>query len=250
MISRRYWGAITQCLPLEWKGITLTPVRVRDKDALMENCVVLTIMQQTLPVEFVSMSYLRVLYQMDNSTESGSLGKLRKTLFLCSGIGADDINFCFRGEALFMDMGGVMVSEHEFINLRAIIAEQNLIKLPREQHNMELVDARRDMEASEKDTVTGGFENELYFVANNSHLTLEQCYGMTIREFYKRLQSMTNQINNEQASAVGAGMSHWKNGNPYPSPVYPPKESYNHLVTEDEMAQRKKGMGAGTPEII
>ena len=269
--NKRYAKEILTCKPLTFKGITLYPVQICDMDRFNAVKGILQVSQQSLPVELASMTYLNMIYHLEmtrmyfkeqqsgeetetpkpqKTDEKGWLDGLEELLCLCCKVEKSDIEYKTKdGEFSIIIIRGNSITADEFPMLRSIIAEQNLVELPNETHNTELVEVRNDMASiMANNDLERDFEHELYFISNNLNMSLEQIYDMTIREFYKRMASIMLQIRNQQSSNIGAAMKEYKNGNdPFPHPVYPKKDGFTHLVPDMQLKDRMKGMGSGTP---
>jgi len=241
--NKKFYKELITCTPITWKNITFHPIKISQKDVFYKYANILTISQQALPVELASVPYLRMLYMIDIAIGESYLKQLQSLLYMCvnnDSAGIVEVKFINIGEEIEIDFNGNRINEAEFHILRAIIAEQNLLKLPDESHNIELAQARQDIAFSmHSANIDMDFEHELYFLSNNIHRTLDECYEMPLREFYMRLNSKLNQINNDQSALIGSANMQWKGENPYPSPLYPAKNDNRHLSQGNDMMMSK-----------
>jgi hypothetical protein len=126
--------------PLEYKGITLYPVKLRDYHLFMTlvSCLFLeknSIRDPQLAMKAISMSYIEFLI--------GSADENNKYLYLLDGLlrlvlnQMDNPKFSFllakdEGGRLGFVINGVRFTTHDFDEIRIIISEQNGLELPNE----------------------------------------------------------------------------------------------------------------------
>lgn len=163
-LTQEQQEAVRMGTPIEWNGLTLFPILMKDYNRFIIAQMGLTAQQQTLPSKYVVMRYLEALYALDYDvrTNGGPQGGFfsRILLFLMLSLrlevrkgldGEEYIPIGIQTEkdnprkltALEVTQGEVSVeiTPQNFVQLREILAAQNEVELPDETLNAELVQA-------------------------------------------------------------------------------------------------------------
>lgn len=229
---------------IETDGVTLYPIPVSRWDEFALARPALELMQQTLPVKYISMPLLSAYYAMDYEaveTESLPTGLFGRALLLLSlalrlgrdGEGAEQMVRHFRmrvdesdpsklAAVEFSQDGETMqrITPVQFARLREIIAAQNGVELIGADANPELVEAERDIADQKSAKLSGDFGELFAAVAALSHEDEETIMEWPIKKFMDRKDAYARVLVYLVCGVSEANGAKWKGGNPCPSPFF------------------------------
>lgn len=229
---------------IETDGVTLYPIPVSRWDEFALARPALELMQQTLPVKYISMPLLSAYYAMDYEaveTESLPTGLFGRALLLLSlalrlgrdGEGAEQMVRHFRmrvdesdpsklAAVEFSQDGETMqrITPVQFARLREIIAAQNGVELIGADANPELVEAERDIADQKSAKLSGDFGELFAAVAALSHEDEETIMEWPIKKFMDRKDAYARVLGYLVCGVSEANGAKWKGGNPCPSPFF------------------------------
>lgn len=231
--------------------LTAYPITLRDYEVFQENKVCLTLMQKRIGIEFAQMPYLHMITIL-TTEQFNLLGMLGKVLSLVFRIDEEQIRINIAKDTgkvtlLIISQGGnpeliESISELRFNKLRALIAEQNNIKLPDERANLEILESEESIANMNSLNLEVNFKSLFFSVATYCGLSTEQMLDMTIYEFEERVSAISR-ISRYFIYNIGemSGMVNFKNGNPCPSWCFDKKEDGLHGTIP--LAQFQKQVG-------
>lgn len=243
-IPLQYQEAVDTYEPIDFEGIKLFPITVREHRLFTNARPAIDFLQQSLPVRYLSMPLLSAFYAMDvdNYNEGRPSDGLfaRSLLFLilalryrpdlsaeerldefAEGIltSAED-HSVLKGIVFEMDGVEHKITPVQFQRMRPVLAAQNGIELLSTDANPELVEAERDIAELTGPELDYDFHSLLSTIAVLSGKEEKEMYDWPIlklsryRESYSRVLSF---LVYGIASATGAK---FKGGNPVPSPFF------------------------------
>ena len=255
--------------PVETEGLTLWPVKVKERDGFTYARPSIEFVQQTLPVKYMSLPLLTAFYQID--LQNALMGEdptglfTRTLLFLALSLRV--------GEGLEMDkrvqMMSPIVSTEDPFNLRAIrftlngeermeitpiqfqrirpiLAAQNGIKLYSENANPELIEAENDLAAANNVEIDVNFEDVISTVATFTGESEEDIDEWPILKLDRRRDAI-NRVLHFLVTGIGtASGAKYEGGNPYPSPFFNRKRTDSSAVMSIEKFAGGKGLEAVT----
>ena len=230
---------------IETDGITLYPIPVSRWDEFMLARPALELMQQTLPVRYLSMPLLSAYYAMDYEAVTGDdglpTGLFARSLLLLSlalrlGRADEDAGqalkrFRLRGDERdpstllaveFSQDGETMqsITPVQFSRLREIIAAQNGVELVSADANPELVEAERDIAEQKSAKLSGDFGELFSTVAALSHEDEKTIMEWPIKKLMDRKDAYARVLGYLLCGVSEANGAKWTGGNPYPSPFF------------------------------
>lgn len=264
MLTQEQQAAAKKGTPINWNGLTLFPIQVKDMDLFLTAQMGLTASQQTLPGKYVVMRYLEALYALDYDVRiSGGTGGglfqcvllfLKLSLRLEVIKGADGLEYLpiqYRTEgdnprklvALEVQQGDAkaQITPQDFNQLREILAAQNGVELPDETLNPELVQAERDLKGKNALNLKVDSEALLYSVSVKTNVPLEEIWEWTIRRFRLVERAIDRTTGHLIAALTEAAGAKYKNGNPYPSWKYDKDEDSSGVVELSGLINRLSG---------
>lgn len=225
------------------EGLTLYPIRVAEIEDFQVARPAIDIMQQALPVRFMSMPLLQAYFQMD--AEALAEGRPKSGLFyrallflalsLRLGEGEDAqrrvlrfvprtdpsdpkrlkaVNFVVGGEEIFS------LTPAQFQRLRPVLAEQNGIELESDDANPELVQAERDLAAANAPKLDFSTEALIETVAALTGTDETEIDEWPIRKLLSRQKALSRTLGYIVCGIGEMQGAKWKGGNPYPSPFF------------------------------
>lgn len=235
--------AIRTYQPIETEGLTFWPILVREYHEFLTAKPAIEIMQQALPVRWLSMPLLSALYGMD--FEAFQKGEPRVGLF----------SRCLLFLALSLRLGkGSEVAERTklftiivdsedpsqlkalrftgndgeekeitpimFQRLRPILAIQNGIELASEDANPDLVEAERDLAEMNGPDLDVSLDSLFSTVAAMAGIDEAEIDDWPILKLNRRQKAYSRVLNYVICGIGEAQGTKWKGGNPYPSPFY------------------------------
>lgn len=264
MLTQEQQIAVKKGTPIQWNGLTLFPIQVKDMDLFLAAQLGLTASQQTLPGKYVVMRYLEALYALDYDvrTSGGAGGGLftRVLLFLKLSLrlevikGEDGIEYFPIQQlterdnprklvALGVQQGDVkaQITPQDFNQLREILAAQNGVELPDETLNPELVQAERDLKDKNSLNLNVDSESLIYSVSVKTHVPLEEIMEWTIRRFKLTERAVDRSTGHLVAALTEAAGAKYKNGNPFPSWKYDREDDSSGVVELSGLIKRLSG---------
>lgn len=256
--------------PVNFEGIMLYPIKVRDYEAFGNARPAIDFLQQSLPVRYLSMPLLSAFYAMD--VENLSQGKesdgyfLRAMLFLV-------LSLRYRPELSIKDrlhefMSGVYSSADDttalkriefqqdgetkeitpilFSRMRPVLAAQNGIELISTDANPELIEAERDLAELNGPEIDYNLQALLSFVSALSHAEESEIYDWPILKLNRRRESYERVLQFLLCGLASANGAQFKGGNPVPSPIYARKEQTSNALID--MAAFTKGQKVSVSE--
>jgi hypothetical protein len=263
-LTQEQQEAVRMGTPIEWNGLTLFPILMKDYNRFIIAQMGLTAQQQTLPSKYVVMRYLEALYALDYDvrTNGGPQGGFfsRILLFLMLSLrlevrkgldGEEYIPIGIQTEkdnprkltALEVTQGEVSVeiTPQNFVQLREILAAQNEVELPDETLNAELVQAERDLAAKSSLNLVPDSEALIYSVSVKMQIPVEDIFQWTVRRFVLTERAIDRITGHLVAALSEAAGAKYKNGNPWPSWKYDRDKHSSALVSLAELTQRLSG---------
>ena len=254
---------------IETDGVTLYPIPVSRWDEFALARPALELMQQTLPVKYLSMPLLSAYYAMDyEAVEAESLptGLFGRALLLLSlalrlgrdGEGAEQMAKHFRlrvdgNDPLklvaveFSQDGETMqsIAPVQFARLREIIAAQNGVELIGADANPELVEAERDIAEQKSAKLSGDFGELFSTVAALGCEDEESIMEWPIKKFMDRKDAYARVLGYLVCGVSEASGAKWNGGNPCPSPFFSRlRQGSGALIALDRFAN-----GAGAKAV-
>lgn len=243
-IPLQYQEAVDTYEPIDFEGITLFPIKVREHMLFNNARPAIDFLQQSLPVRFLSMPLLSAFYAMDveNYNEGKTSDGLfpRALLFLALSLQyrpdlkmEDRVTELAKGiytsgedqsvlKAIEFEQDGEVkrITPVQFQRMRPIIAAQNGIELISNDANPELVEADRDIAEMSGPELDYNFHSLISTISVLSGVTEKEIYDWPIlrmnraRDAYSRILTF---LVYGFASATG---TKFKGGNPVPSPFF------------------------------
>jgi hypothetical protein len=197
---------LTYDLPIEYKGIKIYPVTVKDYLLFNVYAQCLSLDKNSIPdIKIISMSELEYIYYstQNNAEEQPYLLWFDRLLSLCL---KDEKSFEKLEESIqryymgerdkpFFKIGNEVFDSYDYTKIKEIIAEQNMVELPDFSISKEVRDSleeARRYKARESKPVS--FEDYLVSLSIATGWKLEDIYTMTIRKFTKSIRRMDNLI--------------------------------------------------------
>lgn len=231
---------------IETDGMTLYPIPVSRWDEFMLARPALELMQQTLPVKYISMPLLSAYYAMDYEAVTGDgdglpTGLFARSLLLLSlalrlgradedaeqalerfRLRADENDPSTLAAVEFSQDGEMMqsITPVQFSRLREIIAAQNGVELVSADANPELVKAERDLAEQKGSKLSGDFGELFCTVAALSHEDETTIMEWPIKKLMDRKNAYARVLGYLLCGVSEANGAKWKGGNPYPSPFF------------------------------
>lgn len=263
-LTQEQQEAVRYGKPIQWNGLTLFPILMKDYQKFLVAQTGLTTQQQTLPAKYVVMRYLEALYALDYDVraDGGPGGGLfsRVLLFLMLSLrlevekGEDGQEYLPIGiqtatdnprklTALKVRQGEAQadITPKNFGQLREILAAQNEIELPDETANAELVQAERDLAAKGSFNLVPDSEALIYSVSVKMQTPVEAIYQWAVRQFVLTERAIDRTTGHLVAALSEASGAKYKNGNPWPSWKYDREKQSSALVPLAELTQRLSG---------
>lgn len=242
---------------IEFEGIRLYPIRVREYEAFIAARPAMDFLQQSLPVRFLSMPLLSAIFALD--AENRKEGKpseglfLRALLFLvlalryredlgdaetrvrelANGIYVQGENHDVLKEIRFEQDG----EEHSitpvlFQRMRPILAAQNGIKLYSDDANPELVETEQALAELNGPELDISVQAMISFVAALSPTEEPEVLDWPILKLTRRMESYERVLQYLVCGISTANGAQFKGGNPVPSPIFARKAQENGALID------------------
>lgn len=223
--------------PIDALGLTFYPITMSHYEDFLSLKNILTLRVTTLPVQYVSMSYLSALWAVDMDCLAGTgktLGvfeRVIKLLYLTLRLEYKKETI---GETIYCNSQNprelvrvevkqnnstISITPREFASkIRPIIAEQNGLKLPNESYNPQLVQAEREMAEDQQGELNFDIDALISSVAYQSKISEREIYDWTVLQFEHRREAIDRDKNYTLfRQAELSGMVKFPKGNPFPS---------------------------------
>lgn len=249
--------------PFEWKELIWYPITVENYEEYLEWGKVLGIMQQSLDIRYMQLTYLKMLYTIDMDTRclqskrTTFIKDLFRLLCLClrydysvyegKEIKTEKVPIKIYEDQNILYLGikkgekEIRISEYEFLQLRKLIAKANAIEIPDEATNLELMQWEREKSEENSKDIETDYENEINAVVAHQRVLKKDILSLPIKEFKGIVKAINIEINYSiYALAEMSGLVKFKKGNPYPHWCYPKKKELVEVESEDTMTRRKQ----------
>lgn len=228
--------------PIETDGFTLYPITVANYAEFMVARRAIGFVQQTLPIELMSMPLLSALYKIDferalkEEEPSGLFASALLSIALALRLnqGDEEATDIFKRLTIIADphdqsklksinftLDGIeekSITPIQYARLRPIIAAQNGIKLASDLDNPELLQAEEDLADSNAPKLDYRTENLVYAAAALTGKDEEEIYGWAILKLTNRLSSFKRILDYVICGIGESQGTQWKGGNPHPHP--------------------------------
>lgn len=199
---------LTNDLPIPYKNLKIYPVKVLDYVPLTAFSQCLTLDKNSIPdAKIIAMTDLEYIFYSSVKAKQPQpyLLWFDRLLSLCL---KDDDTFEQIEKSIeryeydengkpFFKIGNIFYNSSDFIEIKNIICEQNLIELPDETVSKEVRDSlekakeyKRKLSGEE----IASFEDYIVSLSITTGWTLEYVYSMTVRKFIKSVRRMDNYI--------------------------------------------------------
>ena len=206
--------------PIEYRELKIYPVTM-DKYLdfhIFIGCLLLD--KNSIPKpEVISMTYLRFLYYMSQTTELPYLYMFKELLKMVLHIDNDEAFYFGLDEdnnAIFK-INEIIYSSDDFEKIRDIIFMQNCIEHIDDTIQKEVRDAMEKAESykmQQNAYKMGSLEDQMICVLISTPLKLEDIYKLTIRKFSKILERVNHKLHYQiYMSAQMSGLVQFKNEN-------------------------------------
>lgn len=213
----RYEQEFTNDDPVDFNGLLIYPVRVRDYFKFMMYSTILNIDKNSIPdPQIISMSYLEFLIHIITSKDESSQGyayAFYELFKLCTR--KEDLDIYYGKDEngkFFIKINDIKINKQDFNLLKDIIIHQNIPNYSYEDINPELrkeLEEKQRIESKGRKTVS--IEKQISAIVISSSLTFEDVLNMTIRKFYIILEMIDKKLHYEiYKSASMSGMVEFK----------------------------------------
>lgn len=239
---------------VKYKELNIYPAIMREyfDFYLCVNCLLLD--KNSVPnPDIISMSYLRYLMYISKNEEMPYLSMF--TTLLKMVLRKEDdflIRFITKNndrEAFFI-IDGVEYDSEDFLNIRKIIFEQNLVESIDETISKEVRDAMnkaQEYKMKQNANKMCSLEDQMICVSISSSYKLEDIYRLPIRKFSKMLERIDHKLHYEiYKTAEMSGMVKFKDGDSlkhWMSDLY--KDKYSDVMVDvNEINQKIEGVNS------
>lgn len=241
-IPLQYQEAVDTYEPIQFEGVTLFPIRVREYDLFNNARPAIDFLQQSLPVRYLSMPLLSAYFAMDaeNMKEgkpsdglfSRSLLFLVLSLRLGEGEKVEDRikrfsivadakdHSILKGIEFVQNGESKRITPVQFQRMRPILAAQNGIVLTSEDANPELVEAERDLAELNGPKLDYNFQTLFSTLSVLSGTEERDLYDWPILRMTRHRDAYSRILNYLVCGFASANGAKFKGGNPVPSPFF------------------------------
>lgn len=248
-IPLKYKDAVQFYQDIDFEGITLHPIKVRNHRDFQNARPAIDFLQQSLPVRYLSVPLLSAYYQMDyEALENGeqSSGLFARALqFLVLSLDyepekdmADRIGDLANGiyvdandrsklvaVAFEQDGQEKRITPVMFQRMRPVLAAQNGIELESEDANPELVEAERDLSSLRSEGIDFDISHLVSFVSAWSGVKEDDMLDWPILKLTNTGNTFERTFSFLLYGFGAMNGAQFKGGNPVPSPIYPKARS-------------------------
>ena len=229
--------------PIETEGLTLYPIKVENYYEFLMAKPSIDFMQQSLPIELMSIPLLDAYFRIDMGLVNGmEPNGLFSSALLCLSLALrlmphgtaeeqvrkfqivpDDvanpkalkaIKFVLNGEEIHT------ITPIQFGRLRPIIAAQNGVELFSDTANPELIQAEHDLQENKAPKLNVVLESLVSAAALVSGVEEKEIYDWAILKMHNRLESAKRVIDYMVCGIGEAQGTKWQGGNPVPNPWF------------------------------
>lgn len=241
-IPLQYREAVDTYEPIDFEGIKLYPITVREYPTFQNARPAIDFLQQSLPVRYLSMPLLSAYYAMDveNHKEGRPSDELffRAVLFLALALrigkgepledrieqfhivaDAND-HTILKGIDFYQDGTEKRITPVLFQRLRPVLAAQNGIQLLSNDANPELVEADRDLAELSGPELDYDFSALLSTLSVLSGTKEKEMYDWPILQMNRNREAWSRILNFLVYGIASANGAKFKGGNPVPSPFF------------------------------
>lgn len=259
--------SINRYEPIEVDGFTLYPITVEHYYEFLAARSALDFMQQSLPIELMSIPLLDAYFRIDLGLVDGiqHTGLFTQALLCLSlalrlmpngtpeeqvrrfQIVPDDVNNPTRLKLLKFVLNGEeirTITPIQFGKIRPIIAAQNGVELISETANPELIQAERDLAEKSAVNLNMDIDALIHATALITGKDESDIYQWAILKMHKRLDSAKRIIDYALCSIGEAQGAKWKGGNPVPHPWFERKNEKKEGVIPLESFSNGQGLDA------
>ena len=262
-IPLKYQEKVDTYEPIDFEGITLYPIKVRDYAYFQDARPAIEFLQQSLPVRYLSMPLISAYFAMDvENLEAGKPSDglfLRTLLFLilslrlyedmerqeavkelAQGIFVEADSPSKLKEIRFLQDGEVKsITPVQFQRMRPVLAAQNGIRLESTDVNPELAEAERDIAEQSGPDLDHNMATLVSSIATLTGGTESELYGWPIVKLFRRKETYERVLSYLVCGIATAQGAKFKGGNPVPSPFFERKDKDNGVLID--MAAFTKG---------
>lgn len=249
---------INRYKPIHTEGLVLYPIRVANYSEYMIARQAIGFMNQSLPIEYISMPLLSAFYRID--FEHALKGEPPTGLFASAMLGIalalrlnrdgesiDDTLQRIKVVADSRDQSRLLciictvneveektITPIQYASLRPIIAAQNGIIIRDEMDNPELVEAEADLAEANAPKLDYKIENLIHAAAALTGKDEEEIYEWPVLKLANRLSTFKRMMDYVVCGIGEAQGTKWKSGNPCPHPWFDKKkEESSALISMD-----------------
>ena len=265
----------------KWKNFTVYPMTVENYDVNITALSCLTIMQQSMPIQFLGIPYLRMLHQ--SATElpdiyGANLHRLQAVF--CNSLHIEPKQTCYKvkedgsicwlfsfrkskepgknnkfepidltivknaPDDLLPDLEIYTINETDFVTFRELVCEINAQEIPDESLNLDIWESEKDIREQNALPMEYNFEKLLFSISNASHRSLEELLHMTIWEFVGLVQAIERD-KHYTICALTENVGHCKypDGNPCPDWKYDrAKDTLMGMMSYGALSRKLEGV--------
>lgn len=253
--------------PIEVDGLTLYPIKVSNYYEFLAARPSLDFMQQTLPIELMSIPLLDAYFRIDMGLvdEIEPTGLFTQALLMLAmalrlmpngsfeervrqfHVIPDDATNPKRLKGLKFVLNGEeihTITPVQFGYLRPIIAAQNGVELYSDTANPELIQAEKDLAEKNAPKLEMDIETLISSAALITHTDEKDIYDWPILKLHNRLES-AKRILDYVVCGIGESQgTKWGGGNPVPHPWFERKKKENVGVIPLESFSNGQGLDA------
>lgn len=244
-IPLKYMEAVRCYQVVDFEGIKLHPIKVRDYRDFQNARPAIDFLQQSLPVRYLSIPLLSAYYLMDyDAMENGeqSPGLFARTLqFLALSLDYEpdlpmqervgglargiyvstDDRSKLTAVAFQQDGEEKKITPALFQRMRPVLAAQNGVELESEDANPELVEAERDLAALRNEGVDFDIRHLISSVSAISGTDESEMMDWPVLKLMNRADAFERMLSYLVCGFGAMSGAQFKGGNPVPSPFYP-----------------------------
>lgn len=234
-------AAIRRDQPVEIDGLTFYPVLMDEFEEFAAARESLELMQQTLPIKYLTMPFLSAVYALDyDLTKNGqpSTGMFARTLQLLAlsmrilkglpmqrrissfqlNVDGDDPSILKKITFLKDGEERLSITPMQFARYRPILAAQNGVELPDESANLDILESERILNEKNAKPLDTNIDDLIASIAVVTKCDESEIFNWSIRKFFLRRKAI-DRILSFVVCGIGElnGRVKWKGGNPAPS---------------------------------